>query len=74
VISANWSKTDMELIKKHSSGGGGFAIGPFSIGGSYQHSSSKQTYQASIAGNKISVPGVQLIGTISQVVPLSPPA
>jgi hypothetical protein len=74
VISANWSKTDMELIKKHSTGGGGFAIGPFSIGGTYTHSSSKQTYQSSIAGTKISVPGVQLIGTISQVVPLSPPA
>lgn len=74
VISANWSKADLDLIKKHTSGGGGFAIGPFSIGGTYTHSSSKQTYQSSITSGKITVPGVQIIGVISQVVPNCPPA
>lgn len=73
VISASWSKADLDLIKKHTSGGGGFSIGPFSIGGSYAHSSSKETYQASITGGKITVPGVQIIGFISQVLPYCPP-
>ena len=74
VISATWSKADLDLIKSKTSGGGGFAIGPFSIGGSYTSSHSKETYQSSIAGGKITVPGVQIIGVISQVVPYGPPA
>ncbi len=55
------------------SGGGGFSIGPFSIGGSYAHSHSKETFSSAITGGTIRVPGVQIIGVISQVVPLCPP-
>jgi hypothetical protein len=74
TISANWSKTDLDTIKKQTSAGGGFGIGPFAIGGTYASSSSKQTYTSSIAGGTISVPGVQIIGVISQVLPITPPA
>lgn len=73
VISASWSKSDMDLIKSKTSGGGGFAIGPFSIGGTYASSRSKQTYSAAFTGGTIRVPGVQIIGVISQIVPLCPP-
>lgn len=73
VISASWSKSDLDLIKSKTSGGGGFSIGPFSIGGTYASSRSKETYAAAITGGTIRVPGVQIIGVISQVVPLSPP-
>ena len=73
VISANWSKADLDLIKSKTSGGGGFSIGPFSIGGSYAHSHSKETFSSAITGGTIRVPGVQIIGVISQVVPLCPP-
>jgi hypothetical protein len=74
VISASWSKADWDLITSKTNGGGGFAIGPFSIGGSYAHSSSKETFTSAMAGGKITVPGTQIIGFISQVVPFSPPA
>jgi hypothetical protein len=74
VISASWSKADWDLITSKTSGGGGFAIGPFSIGGSYAHSSSKETFTSAMAGGKITVPGTQIIGFISQVVPFTPPA
>lgn len=73
VISANWSKADLDLIKSKTSGGGGFSIGPFSIGGSYAHSRSNETFSSAITGGTIRVPGVQIIGMISQVVPLCPP-
>lgn len=72
-ISAKWSKSDRDLIKKSLSAGGGFSIGPFSIGGSYASSSSNATYQASFVGDDIKIDGVQLIGCISQIVPYSPP-
>ncbi|WP_394828799.1 hypothetical protein [Pendulispora albinea] len=74
VISANWSKSDYDLIKSKTTGGGGFSIGPFSIGGTYASSKSKETYAAAFAGGKITVPGVQIIGVISQVVPYCPGA
>jgi hypothetical protein len=74
IISANWAASDWNLIKSATSGGGGFAIGPFVIGGGYSHSSSKETFTSAMADGKITVPGVQIIGFISQVVPFSPPA
>jgi len=73
IISATWSKSDLDLIKSKTSAGGGFGIGPFSIGGSYAHSRSKETFSSAIAGGKITVPGVQIIGFLSQVVPFNPP-
>lgn len=74
IISASWSQADLALIKSKTTGGGGFAIGPFSIGGAYAHSSSNETFSSAIAGGTITVPGVQIIGFISQLVPFSPPA
>jgi hypothetical protein len=73
-ISASWSKVDWDLITSKTSGGGGFGIGPFSIGGSYAHSESKATFTSSLAAGNIRVPGVQIIGFINQVVPYNPPA
>lgn len=73
-ISASWSKADRDLIKSSLSAGGGFSIGPFSIGGQYANSHSKETYQASFVGDNIKVDGVQIIGVISQVLPYGPPA
>jgi hypothetical protein len=72
-ISANWAKADWDLITSKTSGGGGFGIGPFSISGSYSHSSSNQTFTSAMASGTITVPGVQIIGFINQVVPFSPP-
>lgn len=71
-ISASWSRTDWDLIKSRTGGGGGFAIGPFSISGSYAHSRSKETFNSNCVDGNIWVPGVQIIGYISQVVPYCP--
>ncbi|KYF55944.1 hypothetical protein BE04_06765 [Sorangium cellulosum] len=74
VISANWAKADWELIKSQTNAGGGFGIGPFSISGRYAHSRSNETFKSDADGGKITVPGVQIIGFISQIVPFCPPA
>jgi hypothetical protein len=73
IISATWSKADWDLITSKTAGGGGFAIGPFSIGGTYASSKSKETYSSALTAGKITVPGVQIIGVISQIVPFDPP-
>jgi hypothetical protein len=69
-ISAKWSKSDLDLIKSQTSAGGGFGIGP---SGNYASSKSKQTFTPAIADGVIEVPGVQIIGFISQIVPFCPP-
>jgi hypothetical protein len=73
-ISADWSQADYDFLKKTVSGGGSIGIGPFSIGGSYSHSRTNEHYQSAFAGKQIQVPGVQIIGWVSQVVPACPPA
>ena len=73
LISANWSQADSTFIQQQTSAGGGFGIGPFRIGGSYASSSSSNTFHSSFANGVIDVPGVQIIGWISQVVPECPP-
>ena len=74
VISANWSKQDSDFITSKTNAGGSFGIGPFSIGGNYAHSHSNETFRSAQTGGKIMVPGVQIIGFLSQVVPYDPPA
>jgi hypothetical protein len=72
-IKADWAKSDYDYLKTTTNAGGSVGIGPFSIGGSYASSSSKQTFTSSFAGASIIVPGVQIIGTIGQLVPVCPP-
>lgn len=71
-ISADWSESDWSLITSKTKAGGGFGIGPFSIGGNYASSSTDTTFTSSLAEGKIKVPGVQIVGFISQTVPFCP--
>ncbi len=73
-ISAAWAASDWDFLKKQTQAGGGIGIGPFTIGGSYSHSATNETYSSSFANGRIEVPGVQIIGWISQVVPYCPPS
>lgn len=73
-ISATWSKSTSDLIKKAISGGGKVSFGPFSIGGSYQSNSSDFKFKSEFDGRTISASGLQLMSFISTVLPLSPKA
>ena len=73
VITADWSRSDYDFVQSQTRAGGGFGIGPFSIGGSYTHSSSNETFNSAFANGRLEVPGVQIIGWISQLVPSARP-
>jgi len=73
-ISADWSKADYDYIKKTLNAGANIGIGPFKIGGSYSSTKTSESFASAFAGSQIVVPGVQIIGWVSQVVPFSPPA
>ncbi|WP_225409872.1 hypothetical protein [Stigmatella hybrida] len=74
IVTANWSSADYDFVQKQTRAGGGFSIGPFRIGGSYAHSSTNETFNSAFANGRIEIPGVQIIGWISQIVPYCPPA
>lgn len=73
-ISATWSKSNSDLIKKATSGGGRMSFGPFSIGGSYQSNSSDFKFKSEFDGRTITASGLQIMSFISTVLPLSPKA
>lgn len=72
-ITADWGQTDRDVISKAVSGSGRVGWGPFSVGGSYSHSSSKDTFKAELDGSTLKIPGMQIIGWICNVVPACPP-
>ncbi len=72
-ITADFSSEDKSFVSKsistHASGG----WGPFSVSGSYSHSSSKSKYSAKFNGGTLEIPGLQLIAWINSIMPVSPP-
>ena len=61
----------------HSSASGGFSIGFFSASASVSYGSTRRDYNAKVettaTGIRVQIPGVQLIGYYTQVVPSFPP-
>ncbi|AFY36077.1 hypothetical protein [Calothrix sp. PCC 7507] len=74
TVKANWSKNDIEIIKKATSGSASVGIGPFSIGGGGGSSSSSSTTKFNAATGEILVPSLQIIGWINTIVPFCPPS
>ncbi len=72
-VTATWGQSDFELITSASGGGGGFSLGPFSFGGRTSSSSTSQRFQSSWDKKTVKAPGIQIVGFINRVVPLSPP-
>ncbi|WP_027633364.1 hypothetical protein [Clostridium hydrogeniformans] len=73
-ISAKWSERDLEIIDESTRGGASIGWGCFKLSGTYEHSSHEEKFHSEFDGTTISVPGVQIIGFVSAIPPLSPPA
>lgn len=73
-ISASWGSSDLHQASRSTSASASVGWGPFSLSGSYRNSSSTRTYHSSFDGTTITVPGIQVVGWISAVLPLSPPS
>ncbi|RZT96264.1 hypothetical protein EV201_0900 [Ancylomarina subtilis] len=72
-ITADFSSEDKSFIAKSISTKASGGWGPFSVSGSYSHSSSKSNFQAKFDGGTLELPGLQLIGWINSIMPYSPP-
>lgn len=73
TITGHWTANDWATFNSWSSGGGSIGFGPFAIsGGRYSESSTSSSFSASVSGNTISAPGMQIIGWVQNIVPFSP--
>ena len=72
-ITADFSTADQEFISNSISTQASGGWGPFSVSGSYSHSSSSSSYQATFDGGTLELPGLQLIAWINTIIPVSPP-
>jgi hypothetical protein len=72
-ISAGWTDSDRTFIHTQTDAGGGFSIGPFSIGGSYYTEQSTTKFRSSWDGQTLTSDGPQIIAWLGYVTPLAPP-
>lgn len=72
-ITADFSSEDQSFVSKSISTQASGGWGPFSVSGSYSHSSTDSKYQAKFDGGTLELPGLQLIGWINSIMPFSPP-
>lgn len=71
-IKANFSHEDEEHIRQSAKTSGSVGFGPFSVGGSYGYGKSEDKLNSDFQNGEIKVPGMQIIGWVSRLVPNSP--
>lgn len=72
VIKGSFSKTDEQYISQAISAKASVNYGPFSIGGSYKYGHEEEHMKSSFDAGTIKVPGIQIIGWVSRLLPPCP--
>ncbi|MFO0580231.1 MAG: hypothetical protein U1A78_40180 [Polyangia bacterium] len=73
TITADWDPEDRELLAACIADGRRLSLGPFVISGSYGASSRENRLGARLEDQTVRIPGLQLVGWISERVPACPP-
>lgn len=72
VFTSDQSESHMDYVNSKISAGGVVGWGPFFIGGTYSHGTATYDFMAHAEGGAITIPGIQLIGFINNIIPKSP--
>jgi hypothetical protein len=73
AIEADFTTEDKTHVENAISGSASVGWGPFRVSGNYAHSSSKDTFKSTFNGGTLRIPGIQVLGWVSEIVPASPP-
>lgn len=73
TITGSWSKEDSDHIASATSGSVSAGWGPFSVSGSYSHSSTEDTFHAQKTDQGFVIPDIQVLGFVCTKVPFCPP-
>ena len=71
ITSSAW-KNHADFMTKSISAGGRVGYGPFSVGGSYSNGQTERNSSYHFEGDTLVIDGMQLIGTVNNVIPQSP--
>ena len=72
VIKAEFSHEDEQHISQSVNTSASVGYGPFSIGGSYGYGKTEDNFNSDYQNGSIQIPGIQIIGWVSRVIPASP--
>lgn len=72
TVEGDFKVTDDEMIEKSMSAGFDVGIGCFKASGHYSSGNSEHTFSSKMEDGKLTIPGMQIIGFLSEVLPLSP--
>ncbi|WP_347265873.1 hypothetical protein [Paracoccus sp. (in: a-proteobacteria)] len=72
TIEADFSEEDKSIISQAVSAEASVSWGPFSVGGGYKYGSDKEHLETSLESGKLRIPGMQVIGWVSRVMPACP--
>jgi hypothetical protein len=67
----NW-KADWDSHAETNSASVSVGWGPFAVNGSYSHHDEQRDFRADSSGESLMIPGIQLIGYVSTINPISP--
>jgi hypothetical protein len=71
ITSSAWS-SHSDFMTKELSAGGSIGYGPFRVGGNYSAGSEERNTSGHMEGDTLVIDGMQLIGTINNLIPKSP--
>ena len=71
ITSSSW-KNHSDFMTKSISAGGRVGYGPFSVGGNYSNGQTERNGSYHFEGDTLVIDGMQLIGTVNNVIPQSP--
>ncbi len=72
-LSIKWSdwQSDWQSHEETNSASASVGYGPFAVNGSYSHHDAQRDFSADASGESLMIPGIQLIGYVSTINPLS---
>lgn len=73
TIKANFSTEDKKHMASSTSGSVSVGWGPFSVSGKYSNSKSSDSFQSTLNGGTLSLPGLQVIGVLNAPTPPNAP-
>lgn len=72
AIKADWSSDDKQHVEDAITSKASVGWGPFSVSGSFSHSSSSDFHKSTFDGSTLKIPGIQIIAWVSEITPNSP--
>lgn len=72
TIKADFSHEEEEHFKESIKTSISVGYGPFSVGGSYGYGRTEDSFDSDFQNGEIKIPGMQIIGWVSKIVPFSP--